>query len=143
MSHYSLIGTIIKNLNSLVAALKMCGFSQKAIEISSELLELRGYKGDVRKQRANVRIKGSGWAGENYVGGASNDLGFELMPDGTYAFHVSDYDRGKYGPNWQKELFANYSQDVTIKELELDGFQLEEVQETSKSKRRLVLRRSC
>ena len=60
---------------------------------------------------ANIRIKGEGWkkhGGKNYVGGASNDLGWEVQSDGTISFHVSQYDRGRYSKDWQKKLGQRY-----------------------------------
>lgn len=87
------------------------------IEVSDQTMALKGYGGDYRKQKAHVRIKGSGWGGSNnYVGGASNDLGFEQLEDGSFAFHVSDYDKRRYGGDWQKKLLQQYGREV-IKEI--------------------------
>lgn len=116
MSHYSLVKTQITNLDCLVKALINMGFKEEHIEISETALPLKGYQGDFRNQKGNIRIKGSGWKGQNYVGGASNDLGWELQTDGSYAFHVSDYDRGKYNTTWQNKLVQQYSKEV-IKEV--------------------------
>lgn len=95
------------------------GFKEYMIEHSDTKMNLRGYAGDTRKQQANIRIKGAGWGGKNYVGGASNDLGFELLEDGSYGFHVSNYDKGRYGGNWQKKLTQEYAREV-VKEVAND-----------------------
>lgn len=142
MSHFTLVKSNLKDQESLIQALCQMGFNLKDIEISKELLKLKGYAGDFRKQKANIRLKGSGWGKQNVVGSASNDLGFEQMPDGTFAFHVSEYDLRKYGNQWQQELFANYSQNVTIKTLQEEGFELEESVHKNKAKRQLILRRT-
>lgn len=113
MSHYTRVKTKITNKNAIVAALKKMGFKDHMIEIFDTPQKLKGYGGDARTQLAHIRIKGSGWGyNQNYVGGASNDLGFERMDDGTYAFHVSDYDRGKYGQKWQNKFLQQYGKSV-------------------------------
>jgi hypothetical protein len=106
------------------------GFKEHMIEVSNEKLQLKGYQGDLRANKfANIRIKGSGWSGQNYVGGASNDLGWELMSDGTYAFHVSDYDVNKYNKNWQDKLIKEYSRAVVHEVAEESNFFIEEEEE--------------
>ena len=90
------------------------------IEDSETLMNLKGYAGDTRSQQAHVRIKGAGWGTHsNYVGGASNDLGFERMADGSFALHVSEYDRSKYDTQWQQKLTQEYSREV-IKEVAIE-----------------------
>lgn len=134
MSHYTRVATKIKNKTALVKALCAMGFKEYMIEVSDEKMSLRGYQGDTRKQKANIRIKGAGWGKTmNYVGPASNDLGFELQEDGTYAFHVSQYDQNKYNKLWQGKLLQQYGKEV-IKEVveEQDLFITEEYQEDGK-----------
>ena len=117
MSHFSLIKTIITRKSALIKALCNMGFKTYMIEDSEELLSLKGYRGDTREQKAHIRIKGNGWGQTcNYVGGASNDLGFEKMMNGSYAFHVSEYDLGKYNKTWQTKLLNEYSREV-VKEI--------------------------
>lgn len=119
MSHYTRMATRITRKECLIKALKSMGFQEHMIESSETPLPLKGYSGDIRAgKQCHVRIKGSGWRGQNHVGGASNDLGWERMEDGTYALHVSDYDRihSRYGTKWQKKLMQEYSREV-IKEV--------------------------
>jgi len=115
MSHYTNVKTKLKNKDMLVKALISCGFKSHMIETFDIPVHLRGFQGDERQQLAHIRIKGSGWKGENYVGGASNDLGFEQLEDGTYRFHVSRYDTGRYGKDFQQKLCQNYSVEVIKK----------------------------
>lgn len=100
------------------------------LEESDELMPLKGYGGDFRKQKANLRIKGRGWGhSQNYVGGASNDLGWERQSDGTYAFHVSEFDTGTYNQKWQKKLLQHYSAEV-VREVAIEhGYFLESEEE--------------
>ena len=117
MSHYSKITTKITKRNCLLKALVNMGFKSHMLEYSDDKMPLKGYQGDTRAQKANLRIKGSGWGtSHNYVGGASNDLGWELMEDGTYSMHVSDYDKSKYNQKWQMQLVKEYAREV-IKEV--------------------------
>ena len=113
MSHYTVTRTKICNEECLIKALQNMGFKSHMIEVSKTPLSLKGYTGDTREQTANVRIRGAGWgSSENYVGSASNDLGWELQSDGTYIMHVSEYDRGKYNESWQNKLMQQYSKEV-------------------------------
>jgi hypothetical protein len=112
MSHMTLVKTKITRGSCIKKALIKLGFKAHMIEESEELLNMRGYQGDTRKQRCHIRIKGSGWSGQNYVGGASNDLGFELLEDGTYGFHVSEYDSGRYNKAWIDKFTRAYSREV-------------------------------
>ena len=117
MSHYSRVSTKIVRKSALIKALQNMGFKRNMIEDSETLMNLKGYAGDTRSQQAHVRIKGAGWGTHsNYVGGASNDLGFERMADGSFALHVSEYDRSKYDTQWQQKLTQEYSREV-IKEV--------------------------
>jgi hypothetical protein len=95
-----------------------------------EKKHLRGYGGDTRKQTANIRIKGSGWSGQNYVGGASNDLGFEKLEDGTYGFHVSEYDSGRYNQKWIDKFTKAYSREVVGEICQENCFNIESEEET-------------
>jgi hypothetical protein len=98
------------------------GFPEHAIEVSDTLLPLKGYAGDFRKgKNAHVRIKGTGWGGKNYVGSASNDLGFEQMEDGSYRFHVSRNEIGKYGEIWQRQLTVKYAVETIKKVARQEG----------------------
>jgi len=90
------------------------GFKEHMVEVHKETVPLKGYQGDQRQQKAHIRIKGSGWSGSNYVGGASNDLGLEQLADGSWVMHVSDYDQYKYGKAWQEKFTDQYSR-ATVK----------------------------
>ena len=140
MSHYSKVHTLIKNKNHLIKALIALGFKEHMIECFEEAQPLKGYRGDNRQQTAHIRIKGHGWGSQqNYVGGLSNDLGFEKMADGTYLFHVSDYDSSKYGSKWQACLLQQYSKQVVIEELEANSFYITEEEVLKNGSLHLVL----
>ena len=80
---------------------------------------------DQRGQRANIIIR------RQYVGPASNDIGFTILPDGTLDSVISDYDRGhkdehgdytgRYGTAWMNKNMMEYSVRVAEKQaMELD-----------------------
>ena len=123
----SLVKTNVTRMSCIKKALLDCGFKSHMLEISEkEKFPMKGYHGDIREQRCNLRIKGSGWGSQNYVGPASNDLGFERQADGTYAFHVSEYDSHKYGTTWQEKFLNLYSKHVTLEVAEETGFYVAE-----------------
>lgn len=109
----------------IVKALMAIGYKEHQIEVSSDTkMELKGYSGGVDSSRkANIRIKGNGWSGQNYVGGLSTDLGFERMEDGTYVIHM---DNAKFRGDWQRKLMQQYSKAIIQEVSEEQGFFLEE-----------------
>jgi hypothetical protein len=115
----------MKRRSCIVKALQKMGFKPHQIEVSDTAMSLRGYRGDTRGQKAQIRIKGSGWAGENYVGGSSNDLGFEEVEDGSYVFHVSDYDVHKYNEQWQSQFMDEYARSMVHEICDEQNFFLE------------------
>ena len=81
------------------------GFKAEQVEDHEEAQNLYGYQGDKRAQKANIIVR------RKYVGGSSNDIGFEKKEDGTYAAIISDYDRGRYNDQWMKKLESAYGQE--------------------------------
>lgn len=139
MSHYNKVRTAMKKTSALVAALQNMGFSKSAIEVSETLLPLRGYRGDTRKQQAHIRLKGSGWRGENVVGGSSNDLGWERMENGEYSFHVSDFDKRQYGQQWQENLVQQYGAETVKEDVYSYGWSIEKEEVTEDERLHLVI----
>ena len=74
-----------------------------------EAVNLIGYHGDTRPERANVIVR------RRYIGTAANDLGFVRESDGTFSAIVSDYDSHKHGAEWMKGLKRAYTEKRTIK----------------------------
>lgn len=120
MSHYTEVKTKIKDVSCLISALRLLGF--KNVVHNPKGIKLRGYQGDERTQTAHVQIKGSAHGKNNEVGTASNDLGWEKMSDGTYRFHVSEFDVQQYGKDWQNKLMRTYAEEVVKKNFRFSGF---------------------
>jgi hypothetical protein len=124
------VATKLCRKSAIITALQSLGFKSHMIEQFETAVPLKGYQGDSRSQRANIRIRGSGWGhSQNYVGGCSNDLGFELLSDGTYALHVSEYDSSKYNKAWVNNLEQQYALAVCHEVIEDQGLTIEEEEE--------------
>ena|ERR1019366_1495531 len=116
MSAYVSCQTSYKDRESLVAAIKEMGYT--TIEVHDESQALVGYHGDLRNQRANVIVR------RQYVGGASNDIGWEKQADGSYLQHISDFDKGKHDEKWLTGLKKKYAEKRAAKEAKKRGLVL-------------------
>ena len=116
MSRYT-HGTIVgvKDRDCLIKALMDMGFKKEQIEIHDKATNLHGYQGDTRKQKAHVIIR------KQYVGGASNDLGFEHVEGKGFVSHISDYDKSRYNAKWEKKLMGKYNVHEATKLIETDN----------------------
>lgn len=92
-------------------------FCRSQIEVHEERQNLFGYQGDMRAQKAHLIIR------RQNVGSASNDLGFEKKADGSWAFHVSNYDSSRYNADWQKRLLSKWGVQKVGLEAERSGNQ--------------------
>ncbi len=101
MSAYMTLLTPMTDQECLLAALGDLGFGAPKVEVHAHPVQLMGYQGDLRPQRAHVVIR------RQHVGAASNDLGFVETPTGYQAL-VSGYDHPRYGSAWLSELHARY-----------------------------------
>lgn len=93
MSEYHQINCELlqENEDALLKALKELGYNP---EIHEKSVHLYGYEGTRREQMANIILPRS------QVGAASNDIGFERLPNGKYNLHVSEFDSRRW-----KEFF--------------------------------------
>jgi hypothetical protein len=73
-----------KDRDCLLKSLAECGYA--TIE-EGEALSLYGYRGDRRPETAQIVVR------RKYIGGASNDLGFQKT-DAGYVPVISEYDQG-------------------------------------------------
>ena len=115
MSHYTECKTSFKSKTMLVKALIEVGFRENQIELHEEAVNLYGYQGDMRKQKANVVIR------RQNVGTASNDIGFARQADGTYKAMISEYDQHTYGKAWINKLKCAYTKHLSISQLKAKG----------------------
>jgi hypothetical protein len=87
MSEFVVCETEMTDPEVIRETLVEMGVKAEHIEMHETPVELQGYMGDERTQKAHIIIR------RRHVGRSSNDLGFERMADGTYRAWVSDYDR--------------------------------------------------
>ena len=124
MSEYIVAKTVFKaeHLDCLVEALQEAAPQFKGhVEVHEKAVQLEGYGGDQRAQRANVVVR------RQFVQASANDLGFETMPDGSVIGHISEYDSGKYGKTFLNTLSQHYALKVTEKQAARIGATLEKV----------------
>jgi len=118
MSHYTVMETAFVDTSCLVEALKALGLCE--VEVHSEKTNLYGFQGDVRPQQAEIVVR------RQYVGSASNDIGFARQANGTYTAIISDYDRHRYNDQWIGKLKQQYAKATTIRELQKKRFKITE-----------------
>ena len=133
MSHFTSIKTQIKDVDSLVKALSDVGFNQ--VEVHENAQHLYGYRGDVRPQMAEVIIR------RQYIGSASNDIGFKRQENGTFEAIISEYDRIKYSQNWLNSLTQRYGYHMLIATAPSEGFSIEEEETLADGTIRVVVGR--
>ena len=115
VSHYTECKTSFKSKAALIKALVEVGFREDQIELHEEAVNLYGYQGDKRAQKANIVIR------RQNVGSASNDIGFARQSDGTYKTMISDYDQHAYGKAWMDKLKCAYTKHLTVAQLKAKG----------------------
>lgn len=103
MSAYLTLGTPMLDRDLLLGALQACGFGPGAVEVHEEPVQLEGYAGDAREQRAHIVIR------RRFISPSSNDVGFVATPTG-FRLIVSAYDRARFGGEWLTKLSTNYAQ---------------------------------
>lgn len=133
MSHYTTLETVFTEPEALMWALKEVGFSE--VEFHSTPAALYGYLGDKRGEQANIIVR------REFVGQASNDLGFLLTDEGTYQAIISDYDAKIFGPRWMRRLQVEYSRGCVYSFAQENGYTVNEERVTGKKEIRLTLSR--
>lgn len=108
MSAYITLATPMVECDVLVDALADVGFDRSSVEIHEQAAPLVGYDGRSRGQVAHIVIR------RQFVGAASNDIGFEKTTTG-YRAYISDYDRGRYGAEWLSRLHERYRHHARMK----------------------------
>lgn len=102
------------SVKHLVEALRDLGFQQ--VETLEDAQHLYGYHGDVRPQTAEVIIR------RQFVGTASNDIGFKRGADGTFDAIISEFDSRRFGEAWLAQLSQRYAYRVVKEQLETQDF---------------------
>lgn len=133
MSHFTRVRTSLRDAEVLAAALRRMGFAQ--VEAHEQPQTLYGYRGDPRPERAEVIVR------RQYIGQASNDIGFARQPDGTLEAIISAYDRSRYNAKWLAKLTQEYGHAAALGYAETHGYEIATDQVEQDGTRRLTLRR--
>lgn len=133
MSHFTCIRTQIKHLDALVQALADVGFNN--VEVHETAQHLYGYQGDIRPQMAEVIIR------REYIGHASNDIGFKRQEDGQFEAIISEYDCYKYSQEWLNRLTQRYGYHALMATAPAQGFSIEEEETLEDGTIRVVVAR--
>ena len=135
MSHYTRTTTRLSNESALVAALAAMGFPD--VECHEQPATLYGYRGDARKDRANVIIR------RKHIGGASNDVGFARTPEGDFVAIISEFDARHFDTNWLRQLAVEYAKATVNEFATQNGWSTADAPEIEEDGTvRLTLRRS-
>ncbi len=118
MSHFTRVKTVIKDRDWLATALRQMGFPE--VEVHDQAQHLYGYQGDRREQTAEVIVR------RQYVGRASNDLGFKENHEGAYDAIISEYDRRQYDDQWLGQLNQRYAHLAVKQQVLEQGLIIEE-----------------
>ncbi len=116
MSHYTVMKTQFVAVVALVKALADVGFT--AVEVHAQPQPLLDWHGKPRPQTAEVIIR------RQYIGKASNDIGFCRQPDETFQAIISEFDRRRYSESWLASLARRYAYHATLATLVEQGFDL-------------------
>ena len=125
MSAYLTLMTPMVDRECLPQALCDLGFGHQKIELHETPASLTGYRGDSRAQVANIIIR------RQYVGSASNDVGFLATPTG-YQSIISEFDLRNFGPGWTQELNIRYKHHEAVKHERLAEEERKRVEEERK-----------
>lgn len=131
MSHYVDVKTSITDEECLTKALCRVEnghdcyhrtWDKSHIESHKQAMNLYGYKGDMRTDKANVIIR------RKNVGRASNDLGFVKNADGSYTAIISEFDGRSMGFSsvWLQRLTTYYGVEKAKKEFKARGIKYTE-----------------
>ena len=128
MSAYITLMTPMTDQECLLAALADLGFDHAKVEVHSTPVQLVGYAGDRRAQTANVVIR------RQFVGGASNDVGF-LAANTGYQAYVSGFDHPRFGTGWISQLHERYQKHSVAK---LERLAVEQRRQLEEERQKLV-----
>jgi hypothetical protein len=121
MSHFVNIQLQIREAPILIRSLHELGFEH--VEDHAEPVHLYGYQRDERPETAEVVIR------RNYIGRASNDIGFRRQQSGEFKAIISEFDRHRFSDPWLQELNRRYAYNLIKEQAREQYLIVEEEQE--------------
>ena len=116
MSRFCIVKTEFRDKEALIIALEEIGkWQPNQIEHHITAKHLKWYKNDTRPETAHIIIR------REYVGRASNDIGFSQNEEGQYEAIISEFDSKKYGALWIGKLKGSYAFHKLRREQESHG----------------------
>jgi len=88
------------------------------VESHTNPVYLLGYQGDQRPEMAEVVIR------REFVGEASNDIGFKRQPNGNFRPIISEFDVEYYNQIWLDQLAQTYAERKFVREMRESGYLL-------------------
>ena len=136
MSKFKIIETQFKDIKSLQKALDEMNVEYEVAEdVKNPTLPLHGYQGDLRKERASVRIDRQ-FINQNYSNSASNDLGFAWNPEKkVFEAIISEYDTNQKTMDLVNGIRQNYAVETLKKKAKAKGYIVKEMVGEGKVKR--------
>jgi predicted RNA-binding protein Jag len=135
MSAYKVVDCQVKREEAIIEALLDLGFVRNEIEIHNTSQQLKGFMGDLRKEKANIIVRRRN-VNKRVSGGASNDIGFEKV-DGKYVAHISNYDQ-----RWWKKKEPRFKQvaatNQIIEKAKRKGYKIKKTESKGKIKLKLI-----
>ena len=128
MSKFKVIQTEYTNAKSLKKALDDLGIKYtESFDLKNPNLKMRGFRGDVRAERASILIS-KGWVDSNWSRGSSNDLGFAWDKNTkTFRAIISEYDQGVSGvTHGMTQLKQSYAKHEVIRSAKIKGYHVRE-----------------
>jgi hypothetical protein len=130
MSQFCEVETEYNDAESIIEALKELGYEPK---VYSKPVSLHGYRGDKRKQTAEIVVP------RKQMGSASNDLGFKRQADGKYKLIISEFDISQKRFD-EKRMKQEYAAKRIYKTARTHGFRVVR-ERREKNKIHITLRR--
>ena len=116
MSKYTTAQTEFRDKDCLMKALVDMGYT--ATQYHEQAVNLQGYQGDMRKEKAEIVIPRKTQGG---LGSASNDLGFSKNEKGYFQAVISDYDQNYVGRDFMTRVKSGYAEHATKKAALIQG----------------------
>ena len=116
MSKFESYQTTLCDEDCLIQALQDNGFEASQIEVHKEAVNLYGYRGDVRPEKAHIVIR------RKHIGAASNDIGF-VREDGKFRAVISEFDSNRQmNKTWLSNVQADHDKHRVVKILKEKGY---------------------
>lgn len=131
MSHFTRVRTVLRDRDTLAAALRAVGYAE--VEVHDRPQLLHGWGSQAASAEVIVR--------HAHISGAAGDLGFARGQDGSFEAVMDSMDRARNGPGWLPALTRAYGHAAALRYAEQNGYEVVTDEADHDGTRRLTLRR--